>query len=81
MVTTVITVIVVIKVFRVITVVTVITNNFLSLLIKTTYFYRLAKSWIGLIQVKEEGWTVFSKGWQGCPRDFPRAKSEEYPEE
>ena len=21
---------------------------------------------IGLIQVKEEGWTGFSEGWQGC---------------
>ena len=23
----------------------------------------------GLIQVKEEGWTGFSKGWQGCSQD------------
>ena len=25
---------------------------------------------IGLIQVKEEGWTGFSKGWQGCSEGF-----------
>ena len=29
---------------------------------------------IGLIQVKEEGWTGFLGGWQGCFRDFPRAE-------
>ena len=27
----------------------------------------------GLTQVKEEGWTGFSKGWQGAQIDFPRA--------
>ena len=26
---------------------------------------------IGLIQVKEEGWTGFSEGWQGCSSGFP----------
>ena len=26
---------------------------------------------IGLIQVKEEGWTGFSKGWQGCSEGNP----------
>ena len=26
---------------------------------------------IGLIQVKEEGWAGFSKGWQGCSSGFP----------
>ena len=25
---------------------------------------------IGLTQVKEEGWTGFSKGWQGCSKFF-----------
>ena len=25
---------------------------------------------IGLIQVKEEGWTGFSEGWQGCSEGF-----------
>ena len=29
---------------------------------------------IGLIQVKEEGWTRFSEGWQDCSKGFPRAK-------
>ena len=35
----------------------------------------------GLIQVKEEGWPGFSKGWQGCPTDFPRAKPKGNPKE
>ena len=35
----------------------------------------------GLIQVKGEGWTGFSKGWQGCTEGFPRAKPEANPEE
>ena len=26
---------------------------------------------IGLIQVKEERWTGFSEGWQGCYEGFP----------
>ena len=26
---------------------------------------------IGLIQVKEEGWTVFSEGWPGCSEEQP----------
>ena len=29
---------------------------------------------IGLIQVKEEGWTGFSKGWQGCSEGFSEGK-------
>ena len=28
----------------------------------------------GLIQVKEEGWTGFSKGWQRCSEGFPKGK-------
>ena len=27
---------------------------------------------IRLIQVKEEGWTGFSDGWQGCSEGFPK---------
>ena len=34
---------------------------------------------IGLIQVKEEGWTRFSKGWQGCSKWFPEGYPEEQP--
>ena len=30
---------------------------------------------IGLIQVKEEGWTGFSKGWQGCSEGFPEGEA------
>ena len=30
---------------------------------------------IGLIQVKEEGWTRFSEGWQGCSEGFPEGKA------
>ena len=29
----------------------------------------------GLIQVKEEGWERFSKGWQGCSEGFPEGKA------
>ena len=36
---------------------------------------------IGLIQVKEEGWTWFSKGWQGFSKGFPKGKPERNPEE
>ena len=34
---------------------------------------------IGLIQVKEEGWTGFSEGWQGCSEGFPEGNPEEQP--
>ena len=34
---------------------------------------------IGLIQVKEEGWTGFSKGWQDCSKGFPEGNPEEQP--
>ena len=27
---------------------------------------------IGLIQVKEEGWTGSSEGWQACSEGFPK---------
>ena len=30
---------------------------------------------IGLIQVKEEGWTGFSEGWQGCSEGFPEGEA------
>ena len=30
---------------------------------------------LGLIQVKEEGWTGFSVGWQGCSGGFPKGKT------
>ena len=30
---------------------------------------------IGLIRVKEEDWTGFSKGWQGCSKGFPEGKA------
>ena len=30
---------------------------------------------IGLIHVKEEGWTGFSEGWQGCSKGFPEGKA------
>ena len=30
---------------------------------------------IGLIQVKEEGWTGFSKGRQGCSKGFSEGKA------
>ena len=36
---------------------------------------------IGLIQVKEEGWTGFSEGWQGCSEGFSKAKPDGNPEE
>ena len=29
----------------------------------------------GLIQVKEEGWTGFSEGLQGCSERFPESKA------
>ena len=35
--------------------------------------------WIGLIQVKEEGWTEFSEGLQGCSEGFPKRCSEGFP--
>ena len=31
--------------------------------------------WNGLIQVKEEGWTGFFKGWQGCSEGFPEGEA------
>ena len=31
--------------------------------------------YIGLIQVKEEGWTGFSEGWQGCSEGFPEGEA------
>ena len=31
---------------------------------------------IGLIRVKEEGWTGFSKSWQGCSEGFPEGKAQ-----
>ena len=31
---------------------------------------------IGLIQVKEEGWTGFSEGWQGYSAAFPEGKAQ-----
>ena len=31
---------------------------------------------IGLIQVKEEGWTGFSKGWQGSSEGFPEGEAQ-----
>ena len=30
---------------------------------------------IGLIRVKEEGWTGFSEGWQGCSEGIPEGKN------
>ena len=30
---------------------------------------------IELIQVKEEGWTGFFEGWQGCSEGFPEGKA------
>ena len=30
---------------------------------------------IGLIQVKEKGWTGFSEGWQGCSEGFPEGEA------
>ena len=30
---------------------------------------------IGLFCVKEEGWTGFSKGWQGCSEGFPKGEA------
>ena len=30
----------------------------------------------GLIQVKVEGWTGFSDGWQGCSKGFPEGKAQ-----
>ena len=30
---------------------------------------------IGLIQVKEEGWTGLSEGWQGSSEGFPEGKA------
>ena len=35
---------------------------------------------IRLIQVKKEGWTRFSKGWQGCSEGFLEGKSRGNPE-
>ena len=29
-----------------------------------------------LIQVKEEGWTGFSEGWQGCSDEFPEGQAQ-----
>ena len=52
---------------------------------KTSTTARIRPSWgglgaslvfndcIGLIQVKEDGRTGFSKGWQGCAKGFPEA--------
>ena len=31
---------------------------------------------IGLIQEKEEGWTGFSNGWQGCSEGFPEGEAQ-----
>ena len=31
--------------------------------------------WNGLIQVKEEEWMRFSKGWQGCSEEFPKGEA------
>ena len=31
---------------------------------------------IGLIQVKEEGWTGFSEGWKGCSEGFSEGKAQ-----
>ena len=36
---------------------------------------------IGLIRVKEEGWTGFSKNWQGSSEGFPETKPEGNPKE
>ena len=36
---------------------------------------------IGLIRVKEKGWTGFSRSGRAAPRDFPRAKPEGNPKE
>ena len=36
----------------------------------------LVRVYIGLIQVKEEGWTQFSKGWQGCSEGFPEGEAQ-----
>ena len=30
---------------------------------------------IGLIRIKEEGWTGFSEGWQGCSEGFPEGEA------
>ena len=30
---------------------------------------------IGLIRVKEEGWTGFSEGWQGGSKEFPEGEA------
>ena len=31
---------------------------------------------IGLFQLKEEGWTGFYQGWQGCSEGFPGGKAQ-----
>ena len=31
---------------------------------------------IGLIRVKEEGWTGFSEGWQGCSEGVPEGEAQ-----
>ena len=39
------------------------------------YKYCSKKAWNGLIQVEEEGWTGFSKGWQGCSEGFAEGEA------
>ena len=43
----------------------------------SAYYFKL----IGLIRVKEEGWTGFPRAGRAAPRDFPWAKPEVNPEE
>ena len=38
-------------------------------------YYIFIFFYIGLIQVKEEGWTGFSEGWQGCSGGFPEGEA------
>ena len=33
------------------------------------------EGYIGLIRVKEEGWTGGAEGWQGCSEGFPKSEA------
>ena len=37
--------------------------------------FEFYKGETGLIRVKEEGWTGFSDGWQGCSKGFPEGEA------
>ena len=47
--------------------------SMVSTLEDTRFFF--VHPYIGIIQVKEEGWTGFSGGWQGCSEGFPEGKA------